>query len=187
MELHTVNPNDRLPSIVPIRFFINYLHDKDGKVRELETVEWKKIGMNDTTVARIDHLKRDGGPKWAVLSKYYEAWKANEAPPVTGIPLDRWAPVTPDLKKLLNDLLIKTVEDFADINEDVMAKIQAPGIRALRDEARKHLESLKAMSAVHEENKRLKAELDELRAMIEAKPKRGRPPKEVNEPSHTSQ
>jgi hypothetical protein len=183
-----LNPTDRLPSIIPTKFYIDYVHDANGTIREIEKVKWQRRGeQGSETIERIAHMKRDGGPKWEVISKYYEAWKANETPPVNGVPLERWADATPEFIKLLNELQLRTVEDFAAVNDGVMDRIHAPGVRALRDKARAWLESQKSLSSVHAENAALKAELAELRAMIEAKPKRGRPPKEVNEPSHDSQ
>lgn len=192
MDIPALNPNDRLPSIIPTEFFVDYVHDKNGEVREIECVKWQKIGNNGSeTIERIAHLKRDGGPKWEVLGKYYEAWKTNSAPPVNGTPLERWPDATPRLIKMLNDLSIRTLEDFVGINDTTMEKIQTPGIRALLDKARKFLASQEVVSAVQVENDKLKAMLadlqDQINAMQAPKPKRGRPPKVANEPAHAGQ
>lgn len=98
------------------------------------------------------------------LEKQYEAWKNDQEAPVDGTPLKAWPMVTPAQYKTLTDLRLRSVEDLACANEEVISRIGMGG-RTLSQKAKEWLESSKA-SAPLEELSRLKVENSELRAQV---------------------
>lgn len=171
---------DRAPSIIPLDFRVEYIPQADGSLREIEVVEYTRKGSQGaTTPARIEHLQRlrDGQPDplWAVLKPYYDNWKAGKAAPIDGTPLAAWPGATPQLVKALEPFHIRSVEDLAKIDDNLMGRISIPGIRALKNNAAAYVEAQKTTAVVageiatlRSENEMLKSEISELKDLIKS-------------------
>lgn len=110
---------------------------------------------------------------WSQIEPHYRAWKDGISMPETGTALSAWPGITEPEINAFNRAGIKSVEDVAGMSESVLAKVQLPNPRGLRDQARKFLELADRAGA----EARI-AELEaKLAALMEDKPKRGRPPK----------
>lgn len=55
--------------------------------------------------------------------KAYKAFVANEEPPTTGVPLSEWTEISRSLAERLKHMGIKTVEDLANMPDDIRKKI----------------------------------------------------------------
>lgn len=181
----------RLPFIYPEEFYNEYRTLDDGSQKIIEWVRIAKKGTSGNAPAwpeRIKDLQRNPeNPTWQVLRPYYERWKAGQSAPVNGTPLEAWLADAP-LIKVLNGVNIRSVEDFSEISESDLRKLSIPGVLEKQKRARAFLEAQKSTSAVsselaalRSENEMLKANIGELRALIEQhsiKRKPGRPRKE---------
>jgi hypothetical protein len=65
----------------------------------------------------------------------YEKWKAGEELPVIGTPIKNWPVLSPAEAKMLNELGIRAVEDLANANEELIARI-GMGARSLVQRAK---------------------------------------------------
>jgi hypothetical protein len=106
------------------------------------------------------------------LQAYKEAYKAfleGQEAPVNGTPIRNWSMARPAEVKILDHVGIKTVEDLAEANEEVMQNI-GMGALSLRNRARDFVQAqattgplVLQMDALRVENSQLKADLDVLR------------------------
>lgn len=118
----------------------------------------------------------------------YNAWKEGLEPPVDGSPLSNWPGVTPAQLKSCQAIMIRSIEDLADANEDTLRKI-GMGSRALKDKAKAYLaaavtnkgsEQISAIMVRMEAMESALKEKDETIAVLKAQlgeeepPKRGR-------------
>lgn len=196
-----LDPNARVPAIVPLNFWIEYEPQPEGTMKEVEKVEWARKGtQNTTTVEKISRLSKVGldgvpTPVWEALKPYYERWKAGQEAPVNGTPLAAWPGATPHLVKALEPYHIRSVEDLADLTDGTMARIPLPGIRSFRETAKAFLSAQSStapiageIAALREQNANQSREIAELTELIKSmaaekgielddKPRRGRPKK----------
>lgn len=135
----------------------------------------------------FDKLKQDVAEgrcprEWlAAFKEVYKEWcEGREAPP-NGTPITDWPPLSPSQVKTLVSLHIRSVEDLAAANEEVLARIGMGG-RALKQRAidwltsagstGKASEELSALKAANENlqarNEQLETQLRELAAKVEA-------------------
>jgi hypothetical protein len=184
---------DRSPFIVIQEFWIEYDPQSDGSMKPVEFVKWAKRGVQNaaTTVEKIARLQKyPDNDIWKVIRPYYEAWKAGEAAPVTGIPLEAWPGATPQLVKALAPANIRSVEDLARLEDSAIQRLAIPDLRRKQAAARSYLEARKSTAEVEADNQRLRSELDEVKALVASlmadrqtedapKKRRGRPPKEA--------
>lgn len=196
------DPNARIPSIVPLNFWVEYEPQPDGTMREVEKVEWSRKGtQNTSTVEKISRLSKiglngDHIPEWEALKPYYERWKAGQAAPVDGTPLAAWPGATPHLVKALEPYHIRSVQDLAELTDGTMAKIPLPGIRTFRDNARAYVAAASTTAPIAGELAALRTKtendarrIEELETLVKSlaaekgieiaddKPRRGRPKK----------
>ncbi len=191
----------RLPFIVPEEFYIEYDPQPDGTQKAIEWVRWVKKGMQTpaTCVEKVSRLSKANKagqvvPEWTVLKPYYDSWKAGQAAPVSGTPLEAWPGATPQLVKALTPANIRSIEDLAEMEDSAISRIAIPGLRDKQKQARAYLEAQKTtaivsgeITALRDKNENLEREVGELKALIErfaikkegeeAPKKRGRPPK----------
>lgn len=197
-----LDPNARVPAIVPLNFWIEYEPQPDGTMKEIEKVEWSRKGtQNTTTVEKISRLSKPGldgavTPIWEALKPYHERWKAGQEAPVNGTPLAAWPGATPHLVKALEPYHIRSVEDLADLTDGTMARIPLPGIRGFRENAKAFLSAQSTtapvageIAALREQNENQSREIAELTELVKSlaaekgvdvadeKPRRGRPKK----------
>lgn len=135
----------------------------------------------------FDKLKQDVAEgrcprEWLnAFKEVYKDWcEGREAPP-NGTPITDWPPLSPSQVKTLASLHIRSVEDLAAANEEVLARIGMGG-RALKQRAidwltsagstGKASEELSALKAANENlqarNEQLETQLRELAAKVEA-------------------
>jgi len=122
-------------------------------------------------------------PDWVdAFHKKYEAWKSGMEPPLNGTSVKQWALLSPAQAENFISLRILTIEDVAAMTEEAMARLGMGG-RNLREQAREWLKGKQIADAAMTENLELKKRVQELedlmKQMLEAKPKKGRPPKLV--------
>lgn len=121
----------------------------------------------------------------------YQAWKEGREAPVNGTALSNWPGVTPAQLKMCLNAEVRTVEDLAQADEDILRRL-GMGSRVLKDKARAYLDSA-VKNKGSEEIASLKEKLDQLSALVETqaeqiaafeaergetKRKPGRPPRE---------
>lgn len=197
-----LDPNARVPAIVPLNFWIEYEPQPDGTMKEIEKVEWTRKGtQNTTTVEKITRLSKPGldgviTPIWEALKPFYDRWKAGQEAPVDGTPLAAWPGATPHLVKALEPYHIRSLEDLAELTDGTMARIPLPGIRGFRENAKAFLSAQSStapvageLAALREQTANQSREIEELKELIQSlaaekgievaddKPKRGRPKK----------
>ena len=106
-----------------------------------------------------------------------EKWKAGREDEIDGRPLDTWARITPALKMTLNHHNIFSVEDLADAKDSVVTRIHN-GVR-LREEAKHMMDNepdkmATQLAEMKAQMEALMADNAELKALVDAQPKRGR-------------
>ena len=158
---------------------------------QLSSSTWERVSKlrppeqleNDTDGLKMAALRY----MWEQIGPSYEAWKAGEVMPESGVPLAAWGGVSASQIAALKGIGIKTVEDLAGLSDSNM-KAVLPNMRDLRTMARQWLErkpdadrdaemaELKAQNAAMME---MLAELKAVQSNDEPadKPRRGRPPK----------
>jgi hypothetical protein len=124
--------------------------------------------------------------------KAYEAWRAGQEEPEYGTPVRSWPAVSPAQIAACVAAKIRTVEDLATAPEEALARI-GNGARALQNKAQKWLESAattgvsaEKIATLERDKAALESRVDELTQEVErltsayeARPRRGRPPKEA--------
>lgn len=117
------------------------------------------------------------------FKRLYADWTEGLETPVTGTPIADWPPASPAQVKTLQGLHVRTVEDLAVANEEVLARIGMGG-RALKQRAIDWLESASSTGKVSGElsslkaananllarNEQLETQVRELAAKLEALP-----------------
>jgi hypothetical protein len=148
------DPNARIPSIVPLNFWIEYEPQPDGSMKEVEKVEWSRRGTNNTTtVEKISRLSKKGLngeliPEWEALKPYYDRWKAGQEAPINGTPLAAWPGATPQLVKALEPYHMHSIEDLADLTDNTMARVPIPGIRGFREKAKAYIAAVSTTAPI---------------------------------------
>lgn len=154
--------------------FITQPGSKD--IYEYEAQDW----LNS-----IKHKAIDGKypQDWSdAFHKKYEAWKEGREAPLNGTSVKEWPVLSPAQAENLISIRVLTIEDVAAMTEEAMSRF-GMGSRGLRDKAREWLKGREVSEQAMNENIELKKRVQELedlvKQMLEAKPKRGRPPKLV--------
>ena len=143
------------------------IDEKTGEAKSRDRIEYCAPGMVHIakTSEYVSVLKKDK-LLWPVLSRYYEAWKANNEIPESGTPLAAWAGCTGEEAETLRTYAIRTVEDVSALQDSMIQRIPLPGMRAKRDMAQRFLAS--ADSRKFEQSLADKdAELADLRAKLD--------------------
>lgn len=149
------------------------------------------MGSKDCIERKVDEwfdkLKQDVSegrcPKewYNGFKEAYKEWCEGREAPVKGTPISDWPPVSPSQVKTLLSLQVRTVEDLAAANEEVLGRIGMGG-RALKQRAVDWLTSaestgkasgeLSSLKAANENlrvrNEQLEAQVRELAAKVEA-------------------
>lgn len=161
----------------------------------VDKVEYCSIGQENkaTTVASIFDLSRtreyvenseDQAAMFANMRRNailpsYEAWKKGHELPEHGTPLGAWAGISPLQAEQIKLAGLRTVEEIADAPDGVISKVNLPGMRDIRTQAKRFLEAasqnkvtgmLDAMKTQNEtleaKNRDLEEQLGEMKAMI---------------------
>lgn len=174
-------------------------------------VDWVLVAPRDSSLDKVQtwHRVKDLKPKevvdqdmadsehyralldrWELISPAYEAWKAGEAMPETGMPLAAWAGVTAEQAELLKKMHILTVEHVAEMSRDDTAKLPWPNSSKLPKLAADFLASKEKSETTAEIDamREKMAAMEEMLAEYMAKediPKRGPGrPKKVEDADH---
>jgi hypothetical protein len=137
--------------------------------------------------------------RWRVIEPAYNAWKQGQELPASGTPLAAWPGITPEQADVFRQTGLRSVEEIADASDSLMQRVQLPGVRDIRDNARRFLEArdqakvADALAAKDEQINALQDQLEELRQLVLAREadssddleadgsaaprRRGRPPK----------
>lgn len=190
--------SETVAAIHPVEFWTDYTPGTNGLVVAVDWVRWVKKGVTNgaTTEDKVARVRRHDVAIWAVLGRFYDAWKEGQVAPITGTPLDAAPFMTREIVKVLAGVHIRSVEDLANGEDASLAKLNIPGIRGLRDKARAYLDSqanlagvVEELAALREEVVRAKAEAAEATrtadamAEVAGKPRRGRPPNVAAQPA----
>ena len=98
----------------------------------------------------------------------YEAWVKDEEIPVEGTSVKNWAVASPAQVEMLLKLHVRTVEQLATANEDVIGKLGMGG-RSLVDKAKSYVQqSSSGLGRLAEENANLKLQLADKLAQVDA-------------------
>ena len=117
----------------------------------------------------FDKLKQDVAEgrcprEWlAAFKEIYKEWCEGREAPVNGTPITDWPPVSPSQVKTLLSLHVRTVEDLAAANEEVLSRIGMGG-RALKQRAVDWLTSASSTGVASGEITALKAQNENLQA-----------------------
>jgi hypothetical protein len=195
MVVQKAEAEARLPFVFPEEFYVKDKEQKDGSQKPEEWVLVKKKGMQNGQVTPMRWRDVERTPDLlVVLRPYYENWKKGQETPISGTPLDAWI-ADAGLVKVLNSVNIRSVEDFSQVEDHVIARLNVPGIREKQNRAKAFLDAQKSTAKVsgevatlRDENDNLRRDIAELRALIEQHAikkqeetvvprKRGRPPK----------
>lgn len=138
------------------------LHDIEIREDGHEYVSWVKPGLmnppiNDCRVARMPKYYAD---VWAVLEPAYKARKAGDTEPIDGTPLEAWPGMKKHILKALHDRKIRSMEQYAAMEDAAMSTIPIPGIRQNRDNARAYVVAKSTTSVMAEENVKLKSKVE---------------------------
>lgn len=166
-----INATNRdVPNIRPLKIWVDHIPiDDKGNYKEVEYVEWAKVGSGATTVERISALSKSKegrtNPVWDVIRPHYERWKQGQEAPTEGTPLDVWPAVTKGQVEHLRLLNIRSVEDVAAANDATMEKM-GMGARVLRDKARAFISAKQGQSVIAEQLSQRDTEIATLKAQI---------------------
>ena len=183
---------DSLPSVYPEEFYKKYRDQADGSKKEEHWVIVAKRGMQNPTRTPMRWKDIERSPEMKqVLEPFYNNWIHGQAAPVVGTALDSWI-ADANLVKVLNSVNIRSVEEFAQLEDHLLVKLNIPDLRDKQRRARAFLQAQQdtakvsaEVSVLRGENEGLKSEIAELRSLIEkhaikqeeAKRPRGRPRK----------
>lgn len=147
-----------------------------GQSKDVHKCRWAPRGDNKAeNTEYVERLKRDR-QLWPVIEPAYNAWLKGQDEPVDGTPLSAFAAINRVQAERYRSFHIRTVEDLAQINEDVMRQIpqardhKALAIRFL--ENRGAVETAGKMEALARQNEMLVQQMAELRETLAAVEKR---------------
>lgn len=119
----------------------------------------------DDWLVQVDGQAHEGRMpiEWARgFREHYVAWKAGKEAPLNGRSVADWPSIGPSTVKQLQDLKIRTVEDLAVANEEVIRRL-GMGARELKQKAADWLKSTQDSGKLTEELTTLRAENETLR------------------------
>ena len=127
---------------------------------ERKADEWFDKLKQDVTEGRCPR-------EWlAAFKEIYKEWCEGREAPINGTPITDWPPVSPSQVKTLLSLHVRTVEDLAAANEEVLSRIGMGG-RALKQRAVDWLTSASSTGVASGEITALKAQNENLQARNE--------------------
>lgn len=88
--------------------------------------------------------------RWERIGPAYEAWKAGQEIPETGIPLGAWSGVSQEQAEILKSFAVRTIEDVAELGDGLLQRIPISDIRRLKVIAGEYLEA-RPMTDMQEE------------------------------------
>lgn len=101
----------------------------------------------------------------AVVEPAYNAWKANMAVPLDGMPLQAWPVLGPERASIIMHAGIRTVEELANALDSTIAMIKLPNPKDLRTMAQRYLASKDTVLAA-KQREELEAVNADLKAQV---------------------
>lgn len=167
-----------------VRFEVRAEEDRQASIeaghyvgKDVDYVLVTPMGSKDCIERRVDEwfakLQQDVSEGRCPQEWYngfkagYENWRAGKEAPVNGTPIADWPPISPAQFKTLQSIGVRTVEDLAAANEEVISRV-GMGARALKQKAVDWLASAKSGGKVAEDISALRAELANLKARNES-------------------
>lgn len=156
-----------------------------SRVKEYMPTEQDRDNADDGAQLKIAIWETDIEPA-------YNAWKAGEGFVVDGTPLSVWMELPKGIAKALTGLGFQTIEQVAEMSASDMERLAIPDTSGLKRSAANYLDAMIEQRQVDAASSQA-AVIAELQAKIEAleaakpKPKRGRPPKVVEEVSEEAE
>lgn len=187
------------PMIGLVDFWKDYIPctDGSGKLDEVVWVRWARKGTTSTTEDKVSRLMKTNPVVWSELERHYKAWKEGNEVKIDGTPLEVCNFITKEQLKFIKSIRIYSCEEFANCSDSLLAKINFPGVRGLKEKVKLFVNSSANNATTNQiaeltaRMERLAQENAEQRELIEklaekeeeteeevvAKPKRGRPKK----------
>ncbi len=179
-----------------VEFYIESIEDEEASVEagrpiyvDREFIKIIPVGDKNTVICRPVRHKEEGGVppdtiRWAAK---YEAFKRTGEVVNEGTPLEQWPILKKSQVMTMKAANVHTVEQLAAVSDANLSNL-GMGARELQQKAISFLAAAKdgsGLEKLHKENENLRIQLEalknEIRAMGENKPKRGRPAKEDEE------
>ncbi len=171
------------------RFFTKYTPDPSdpAKMIGVDYCAYGPFGALDRSktverVSRLSAVQADGESdnlavqmariRWECIKPKYDAWKEGREIPATGTPLAAWNLLQQEDADILRTHRIFTVEDVAALSDAHLQRIAIPNGRSIVQQAKLFLQSADTnrasaeMTRMAEENAALRAEMDEIKAML---------------------
>lgn len=163
-------------AIVPVLFEIVMEADprKPGELIEVEYVTVAKKGVQNQAHTRdkVKRLMKDT-VVWPGCVDHYNAWKAGEGAPISGIPLKDWGKLPGGMIDVLRATYkVLSVEDFASMPDDGLAGLKFPNVRAFQSKAKDYLRDIETTNVLRNELDAKDVALAELQAKVDAMEKR---------------
>lgn len=177
-------------------FTTKYVTNEDGATREVDYVhvaqrgqeQWNTIPIPVRNIFEIEPLDPNNPvtvmahQRKALVKEAYDNWKGGKGDVVNGTPLGAWPGINQAQAEIIRHAGLHSVEDLAAATENQIMRIRLPDARDYRDRARRFL-AAKPQAAeagklgkLEADNERMRAELDEMRAMMRAMQKAQAPP-----------
>lgn len=174
-----------------VRFERQVVEDKAASLaaghyvgKDVDFVMVTPSGSKDEMVSKVDRWfenternVRDGrmNPKWLDLWKEgYKKWKNGQEMPLNGTAIRGWGLISPALQETLIRMHCMTIEDLAALNDEGMRRV-GMGAMELKNKAKNWLQAMKdhgpiasQITALEQENKILKSQIDTLGAQVAA-------------------
>lgn len=149
-----------------------------------DPVPYVKIVSPGDNKSVVDREVQDADKK-----RWPNAWRrfeAEEEGTLDGTPLEEWGYLTVTQRAEYRHVGMRTVEQLANLSDDMVAKI-GPGAREIRERAAQYLKPQDDVvtdlrSQIADKDRQiadLEGQLSEALRQLNAKPRRGRPPKEA--------
>lgn len=160
----TLDDRRDVAAIHPLKFWVEY-EDVKGELVAKDWVQWVKKGdaFGSTTSEKVARAEKDASV-WAVIEPHYKAWKAGQDAPVNGMPLDAAPFMTRELAEVLKRVHVRSVEDFAALEDAAITRLNLPGMRAMQKKAKAFLDAQASLSGVASEVAMLRDMVEQLRA-----------------------
>lgn len=163
-----------------LRFYTHYELSEGGEPKATDMVSFCPPGMADKAVKneRVEKILRAtpaqeiAYAKKQIVEPAYEAWKRGQEIPDNGTPLAAWAGVSPEQVEALKSIGLLTIESVADLTDGEITKKPMPGLRTLREMARRFVTTLdkgevtNALKEKDNEIAALRAQMEELADLV---------------------
>lgn len=190
------------PGIRVLKFWTDYLPNGDGTFKEVDKVEYCALGgqnlaTNVKSIREIKSVRPIEDPdndlpgvfakvRYDSIIPAYEAWKNGQDVPLDGTPLGAWPALSAEQVNLLRGQGIRSVEEVANMGEQIRSRVRLPNVQVLVDQAKAFIsnkDKTALASDLANKDQKIRDLEEQVKEMYEllsssTEPKRrGRPPK----------